>query len=49
VLERRQPHAELAADYLLRRESGQAHLRRLVRQLERLGHNVTLEPLEAAA
>ena len=49
LLERRQPYCELGVDYLLLRERADAHTRRLVRQLERLGHTVTLEPAEAAA
>lgn len=49
LLERRQPYSELGVDYLLLRERTDAHTRRLVRQLERLGHRVTLEPTEAAA
>ena len=49
VLDRAEPYHELGAEYLLLRESQQAHTRRLVRQLERLGHKVTLEPTEAAA
>jgi transposase len=49
VLARREPYTELGADYLLQRESAQAHVRRLVRQLERLGNTVTLDPKEVAA
>jgi transposase len=49
VLDRHQPYAELGADQLLQRESRDAHVRRLVRQLERLGNKVTIQPLEAAA
>jgi transposase len=48
ILDRGQPYAELGSDYLLKRESSTAHAKRLVRQLERLGHKVTLEPADAA-
>jgi transposase len=48
VLDRGQPYAELGGDYLLKRESSSAHAKRLVRQLEQLGHKVTLEPADAA-
>jgi transposase len=49
VLERGQPYSELGEDYLLLRHSTQAYTNRLVRQLERLGHKVNLEPLSASA
>jgi transposase len=48
ILDRGQPYAELGGDWLLKRESASAHTQRLVRQLERLGHKVTLEPADAA-
>jgi transposase len=44
VLLRDQPYQELGEDYLLLRDSTAAYTRRLVHQLERLGHKVTLEP-----
>ncbi len=44
VIERRRPYEELGADYLLRREDSEAYRHRLVRQLERMGLRVTLEP-----
>jgi transposase len=47
VLARRRPYEDLGPDYLLLRESSESYRRRLVRQLERLGHKVTLEPLVA--
>src|SRR4030095_12783691 len=47
VLDRGQPYAELGAEYLERRSSD-AYRNRLVRQLERLGHKVTLQPADAA-
>jgi transposase len=37
-------YADLGADYFDRFTDNDAHARRLVRQLERLGHRVTLEP-----
>jgi transposase len=40
---------ELGADYLAQRRSPEHRARRLVRQLERLGHKVTLQPLPQAA
>jgi transposase len=48
ILDRGQPYAELGGDWLLKRESASAHTQRLVRQLERLGHKVTLEAADAA-
>jgi transposase len=49
VLERNRPYQELGEDYFHRRRSGEAYAKRLVRQLERLGHKVTLEPLVQSA
>jgi transposase len=49
VLARGEPYNELTDLYFLRRRSLDSHRRRLVRQLERLGHRVTLEPLPEAA
>ena len=49
VLERQVPYEELGEDYLDRRRSGEAYAKRMVRQLERLGHKVTLEPLPESA
>jgi transposase len=39
-----EPYAELGADWLARRND-EAHTRRLVAQLERLGHTVVLDPV----
>jgi transposase len=47
ILDRRQPYHDLGGDWFLKR-STQAHVRRLVGQLERLGHTVTLQPATAA-
>jgi transposase len=49
VLERDRPYQELGEDYFHRCRSGEAYAKRLVRQLERLGHKVTLEPLVQSA
>jgi transposase len=43
-----QPYSDLGADWFLQRHSGEAYRNRLVRQLERMGHKVTLEPADAA-
>ena len=48
LLERGEPYSDLGADYFLDRQSSDAYKNRLVRQLERLGHKVTLEPADAA-
>jgi hypothetical protein len=47
LLSRGEPYADLGADYFVRRQSHQAYRDRLVRQLERMGHKVTLEPTAA--
>src|SRR3712207_6944148 len=49
VLERGVPYEELGEDYFDRQRSGEAYTKRLVRQLERLGHEVVLEPLPQSA
>jgi transposase len=43
-----QPYSDLWADWFLQRHSSEAYRNRLVRQLERMGHKVTLEPADAA-
>ncbi len=48
LLQRNEPYSDLGADYLLQRQSNEAYKNRLVRQLERMGHKVTLEPAQAA-
>ena len=45
VLLRGQSYRDLGADYFLTREDHELHTKRLVRQLERLGHTVTLHPV----
>ncbi len=47
MLTRDEPYRELGADWHLRRDV-EAHTRRLVTQLERLGHTVTLQAPPAA-
>jgi transposase len=49
VLEREVPYEELGEDYFNRRRSGEAYAKRVVRQLEQLGHKVALEPLLQSA
>ena len=44
MLLRDEPYADLGADWLARRNT-EAHTRRLVAQLERLGHTVVLNPV----
>jgi transposase len=44
MLSRDEPYAELGADWLARRND-EAHTRRLIAQLERLGHTVVLDPV----
>ncbi len=44
-----QSYSDLGADYFLERQTSQAYKHRLVRQLERTGHKVTLEPADDAA
>jgi transposase len=48
LLTRNQPYTDLGADYFLERQNSEAYRNRLVRQLERMGHKVTLEPAQAA-
>jgi hypothetical protein len=43
-----QPYSDLGGDYFLERHRGQAYKNRLVRQLQRMGHKLTLEPLGTA-
>jgi transposase len=47
VLSEGRPYHELGDDWFLRRDNPDALARRLARQLERLGHRVTLEPIAA--
>jgi transposase len=51
ILSRGVPYSDLGDDYFIRRQAEHAkrYRNRLVRQLERLGHKVTLEPLPDAA
>jgi len=47
ILTRRQPYHELGPDYFTRRHSREHHT--LVRQIQALGYNVTLQPAKVAA
>jgi transposase len=48
ILSEKKPYEDLGGDYFIRREDPERATQRLVRQLERLGQSVTLEPaLEA--
>jgi len=47
VLDQGVAYQELGDDYFQRRHSAEHYQRQLVRQLERLGHKVTLEPIQA--
>src|SRR5215203_165534 len=47
ILRDERPYQELGGDYFVRREDQERLTRRLVRQLERLGQRVTLEPVAA--
>src|SRR5215211_4598634 len=49
ILQRGEPYQELGEDYFNRRRSEEAYRKRLVRQLERLGHRVVLETLPQPA
>lgn len=48
LLDRDQEYTDLGADYFIERQDSEAYKQRLVRQLERMGHKVTLEPANAA-
>jgi transposase len=48
LLTRNQPYSDLGADYFLERHNSEAYKNRLIRQLERMGHKVTLEPAQVA-
>ena len=47
VLDQGVAYQELGEDYFQQRHSAEHYQRQLVRQLERLGHRVTLEPIQA--
>jgi hypothetical protein len=48
VLDQGRAYEDLGEDFLQQRRSAEHYRRQLVRQLDRLGHKVTLEPIEAA-
>jgi transposase len=47
VLAAQQPYKELGVDYFTRRSEPQAHARRLAREMEKQGFQVTIEPRAA--
>ena len=49
VIAEGRPYDELGGDYFRQREDRERVAKRLVRQLERLGHSVTLEPVAEPA
>jgi transposase len=49
ILQRGEPYQDLGEDFFNRRSSEEAYRKRLVRQLERLGHKVVLEALPEPA
>jgi transposase len=48
VLDQGVAYQELGDDYSQQRHAVERQQRQLVRQLERLGHQVTLDPIQAA-
>jgi transposase len=48
LLTRNQPYTDLGGDSFLERQTSEAYKNRLVHQLERMGHKVTLEPAQVA-
>jgi transposase len=48
ISQRREPYNELGGDYFIERQNKDAYQRRLVKQLERMGYDVTLETRPAA-
>jgi transposase len=48
ILDRHEPYHELGADYFVRRHDPERHARRLARQIQALGFDVTIRPADAA-
>jgi transposase len=48
IIQRREPYKELGGDYFIERQTKEAYQRRLIKQLERMGYDVTLEAKPAA-
>ncbi len=48
ILQRQQPYNELGGDYFIERQNKDAYQRRLVKQLERMGYDFTLDAKPAA-
>jgi transposase len=49
ILDRHQPYTDLGADYFARRRDPARHAQRLARQIESLGFQVALQPIDPAA
>jgi transposase len=48
ILQRQEPYNELGGDYFIERQNKDAYQRRLVKQLERMGYDVSLDAKSAA-
>jgi transposase len=48
ILDRHEPYHDLGADYFVRRHDPERHARRLTRQIQALGYDVTIQPAQAA-
>ena len=48
ILDRNEPYHDLGADYFVRRHQPERHARRLARQIQALGYDVTIHPAPAA-
>ena len=48
ILDRHEPYHELGADHFMRRHDPERHARRLARQIQALGFDVTIRPADAA-
>ncbi|MGR6967459.1 hypothetical protein ACU610_23665 [Geodermatophilus sp. URMC 61] len=48
VIAEHKPYVELGVDYFTRRADFEAHARRLAREIENLGFDVTIQPHAAA-
>lgn len=49
LIDRDEEYSDLGADYFMQRQTSTAHKNRLVKQLEAMGHKVTLETLPDVA
>lgn len=48
ILDLGEPYRELGADYFVRRHDPERHARRLARQIQALGYDITIRPAQAA-